>query len=292
LKEAAFYQQRENGLTGCQLCPHFCVIKPADTGRCRVRENRDGRLYATNYGRVFSLALDPIEKKPLYHFHPGSKILSLGTVGCNFDCAFCQNWSLVHGEREGSFISPAQMVAKAKEWQTNNNIGLAYTYSEPLMWYEYVLETSELANLAGLKNVLVTNGFINPEPFLQLLPFIHALNIDIKGFTKEYYREICGGRLEPVLQTAQLAKKHAHLEITTLLVRDLNDSREEIEQLTDWIYNFLGEDTPLHLSRYFPQYKMNRPATPLETMERSREIAARKLKYVYLGNVGEISVFP
>lgn len=285
MKEVAFYQTKENGVTSCEVCPHYCTIKPGERGRCRVRENIDGRLYAANYGRVMSVALDPIEKKPLYHFYPGSNILSLGTVGCNFDCGFCQNWSLVHAKLESPFISPEEMVAKAKEWQINNNIGLAYTYSEPLMWYEYVLETAELAELAGLKNVLVTNGFINPQPFLTLLPFIHALNIDIKGFTPEYYRDICGGRLEPVLKTAELAKKHAHVEITTLLVTGLNDSREEIENLTDWIYNHLGEDTPIHLSRYFPQYRMDRPPTPLETMKMARDVAAKKLKHVYLGNV-------
>jgi len=288
LKEVAFYQAREDGIPRCEVCPHYCMIKEGERGRCRVRENIDGRLYATNYGRVLSLSLDPIEKKPLYHFYPDTNILSLGTVGCNFDCGFCQNWSLVHSEMEGSYVPPAEMVAKAKEWQGNNNIGLAYTYSEPLMWYEYVLETAELADLAGLKNVLVTNGFINLQPFLTLLPFIHALNIDIKGFTREYYQDICGGRLEPVLKTAELAKKHAHVEITTLLVTDLNDSREEIEQLVHWIYNSLGADTPLHLSRYFPQYKMERPATSLETMEMARDIAQQKLKYVYLGNAWEL----
>lgn len=288
MKEVAFYQKREDGIPKCEICPHFCVISPGERGRCRVRENIDGRLYATNYGQVASLALDPIEKKPLYHFYPGSNILSVGTVGCNLECGFCQNWALVQGEMEVVPLSPEEMVEKAKEWQKNNNIGLAYTYSEPLMWYEYVLETAELAELAGLKNVLVTNGFINPQPFLTLLPFIHALNIDIKGFTKEYYRDICGGRLEPVLKTAELAKKHAHVEITTLLVTGLNDSPEEIQQLVSWIYNHLGEDTPLHFSRYFPQFKMERPPTPLETMEIARDIAARKLKYVYLGNAWEL----
>jgi len=283
VREVAFYEKKENGAVQCQVCPHFCYVKPGEIGRCRVRANQEGKLYATNYGQVAALALDPIEKKPLYHFYPGSQILSLGTFGCNFDCGFCQNWTLVHSKSNSNPILPQEVIAKAKEFK--NNIGLAYTYSEPFMWYEYVLETAELAHLEGLKNVLVTNGFINQEPLLMLLPFIDALNIDVKAFNEGYYRETCGGKLEPVLKTAELAKKHAHVEITTLLVPDLNDSPEEIEELTNWIANSLGDETPLHLSRYFPNYKLQAPPTPLETMKRAERIAKKRLKNVYLGNV-------
>lgn len=285
MKEVAFYEKREDKLVQCHVCPHNCKIKPGEKGRCQVRVNDNGILEAHNYGQVGAFALDPIEKKPLFHFYPGSKILSLGTYGCNFSCGFCQNWQLVKKMGELVSLSPHEVVSRAKAFLDKGNIGLAYTYSEPLMWYEFVLETAELAHLEGLKNVLVTNGFINREPFLLLVPFIDALNIDLKAFSQKYYRDVCGGRIEPVLEIAKLAQKHAHVEITTLLVPGLNDSPQEIEELSQWIADNLGEDTPLHLSRYFPNYQLNLPPTPMENMRKAQEIAAQRLKNVHLGNV-------
>ncbi|HHP51013.1 MAG TPA: AmmeMemoRadiSam system radical SAM enzyme [Moorella mulderi] len=282
-KEARYYEKLPDGKVKCQLCPHTCLISQTKRGICRVRENQEGRLYTLNYGRITAIAMDPMEKKPLYHFYPGRWILSVGTFGCNFHCQFCQNWQIAHGDPETLYISPEALVDKALELES---IGIAYTYSEPIVWFEYVLDTAKLAQEAGLKNVMVTNGYINPEPLAELLPFTHAWNIDIKGFNPDFYRRIVGGRLEPVLATAKaVAKAGKHLEITTLLVTGLNDNLEELEQLVLWIRDNLGPDTPLHFSRYFPQYRLHLPPTPLETLYRARDMARRYLNHVYLGNV-------
>lgn len=286
MQEAMYYHAREKGVVTCELCPRGCVIKPGHKGFCRVRENREGVLYAVNYGKYTALALDPIEKKPLYHFFPGSSILSIGTFGCSFHCSFCQNWQIAHHASEGEKITPQGLAFLAKEAVQQGSIGVAYTYSEPLMWYEFLLDAAQEVQKAGLKNILVTNGFIRPEPFDRLLPFIDALNIDIKGFTGEFYQKIAKGEFAPVLAVAEAAY-HAgkHLEITTLLIPGLNDSIEEVERLVAWVAERLGPEVPLHFSRYFPNYKMDLAPTPLETLERARNIAGKKLKYVYLGNV-------
>lgn len=284
-KEAMYYVKLPGEKVECRLCPHTCVINPGGRGVCRVRENREGELYTRNYGRCSSLALDPIEKKPLYHFYPGSLILSAGTVGCNFRCEFCQNWEIAHGEPETAIITPGDLVDKARE---TGSLGIAYTYSEPLVWYEFVLDTARLAREAGLKNVMVTNGFIRPEPLAGLLPWIDAWNIDVKGFSLEFYRKIVHGDYRPVLETAAaVVKAGGHVEITTLLVTGLNDAPEELEALVLWIANNLGVDTPLHFSRYFPRYKLQAPPTPMETLERAWKMARRYLHYVYLGNVDD-----
>ncbi|GFN21883.1 AmmeMemoRadiSam system radical SAM enzyme [Thermanaeromonas sp. C210] len=267
----------------CRLCPHTCILAPGRRGLCRVRENREGRLYSRNYGLCSSLAVDPIEKKPLYHFHPGRLILSVGTVGCNFACQFCQNWEIAHGEPEVVPLTPEVLVEKARDLDT---VGIAYTYSEPVVWFEFVLDTAGLARERGLKNVLVTNGFIRPEPLRELLPVIDALNIDVKGYNKEFYRRVIRGDYEPVLQTARLAREAGcHIELTTLLVTGMNDDLGELEELVKRIRDELGESTPLHFSRYFPHYKLHLPPTPRETMERAWEMARARLHYVYLGNI-------
>lgn len=255
---------------------------------CRARRNVDGKLVYLYYGRFSSIALDPIEKKPLYHFFPGSTILSLGAIGCNLACKFCQNWEIAQSETPTREITPETVAELALERRTDDCIGVAYTYNEPLVGYEFVLDTARAVQDAGLQNVLVTNGEINPEPLGELLPYIDALNIDVKGFTEEYYRELCGGRLAPVLETARLAKRQSHVELTTLLIPGKNDAPEELKALVDWVADELGEDTPLHFSRYFPQYRLNLPATPLETLEMAREIALRRLKFVYIGNAWEL----
>jgi pyruvate formate lyase activating enzyme len=286
MREALYWQE---GITknsvNCLLCPQMCVIAQDKKGFCRVRQNLEGRLYTLNYGKCSSYGMDPIEKKPLYHFYPGSYIFSVGTFGCNMGCGFCQNWRIAHGEPDTIDISPEKLVEIASgDFQGRRSIGIAYTYSEPFMWYEFIRDTAPLARQAGLKNVLVTNGFINPEPLSELLPFIDAMNIDVKGFSEKYYKNTCAGKLEPVLRTVEKANSHCHVEVTTLLVTGLNDSEEEISALADWLAG-VNKDIPLHLSRYFPNYKMELPPTPLATMERAREIAQQKLKYVYLGNV-------
>ncbi|MDR9756757.1 MAG: AmmeMemoRadiSam system radical SAM enzyme [Thermoanaerobacterales bacterium] len=250
-------------------------------GRARTKR---GVLYTLNYGKLTSWGIDPIEKKPLHRFYPGSWIFSVGTFGCNFHCGFCQNWEIAHGDPPTKEVTAEELVGIALDARRAGSIGIAYTYSEPMIWYEFVYDTAKRAQQEGLKNVLVTNGFVQKEPFMELLPFIDAMNIDVKAFTDEFYRKTCGGRLEPVLRTVELAHQSCHVEITTLVVPGMNDSEEEISSLVDWIAS-LDPSIPLHLSRYFPRYKFDLPPTPIDTLKRAKEIALKKLKYVYLGNV-------
>jgi pyruvate formate lyase activating enzyme len=288
MQEAQFYEKQDDSQVWCRLCPQSCHIQPGHTGFCRARKNEGGTLYTLNYARISSCGIDPIEKKPLYHFYPGSNIMSVGTYGCNFHCAFCQNWQIAHGDPATREMMPQELVASARlAAEQADSIGIAFTYSEPLVWYEYVLDTARLAHEKGLKNVLVSNGFIQEQPLLELLPLIDAMNIDVKGFTGGYYRTTCHGKLEPVKRTVELVHSRCHLEVTTLLVPTLNDSDEEIAALVDWLAG-LNPEIPIHFSRYFPQYEMELPPTPLETLRRAREIAGRKLKYVYIGNAPEL----
>lgn len=281
MKEALFYEQ-EDGKIKCLLCPKECTIAEGKRGFCQVRENIKGKLYALTFGECSSVNLDPIEKKPLYHFYPGSSILSLGSWGCNLSCQFCQNWSISQNEVPTRPLSPPQVVKLAR-----NSLGIAYTYNEPLIWYEYVLETAKLAKKEGLKNVLVTNGFINEKPLTHLLPYIDALNIDLKSFNNSFYKKFCQGELNGVLKAIELAKDYSYLELTNLIVPGLNDQDEEINDLVNWVYSTGGEDLPLHFSCYFPNYKISIPATPVSTLRKAKEIAQQRLKYVYLGNVWE-----
>ncbi|MEW5762954.1 MAG: AmmeMemoRadiSam system radical SAM enzyme [Bacillota bacterium] len=287
MREALFFTPRDDRKVACLLCPQRCVIAPGKTGVCRQRRNVDGTLYTLNYAAVSSAALDPVEKKPLYHFYPGHTIFSVGTVGCNLHCRFCQNWEIAHGDAPTTVITPEELVRLAREEAARGPcVGIAYTYNEPLIWYEYVHDAAVLARRAGLKNVLVTNGFVEEEPFAKLLPYIDAMNIDVKSFTDDYYRKICGGRLEPVLRTVERAVKYCHVELTTLVVTGLNDGPEEIGRLVDWIAG-LDPAIPLHFSRYFPRYRMETPATPIATLRQARAIAQKKLHHVYLGNVDD-----
>ncbi|HHU69907.1 MAG TPA: AmmeMemoRadiSam system radical SAM enzyme [Thermoanaerobacterales bacterium] len=283
MEKAKYYEVLADGKIRCLLCPQNCIIAENRKGFCRARENLKGELYSTNYGRISSYGLDPMEKKPLYHFYPGSTIFSIGTIGCNFRCPFCQNWQISQIEdRETIQFTPQKIVSLAKSFE--GNIGIAYTYSEPLIWYEYVYETARLVKESGLVNVLVTNGFIEEEPLKELLPYIDAMNIDVKGFSQEFYKEYTKGDIGPVKRTVELAHKNCHVEVTTLLISGLNDSEKEIESLCSWLAS-LRKDIPLHLSRYFPNYKMDLPATSLDTMERAYDTASKYLEYVYLGNV-------
>ncbi|HHV63133.1 MAG TPA: AmmeMemoRadiSam system radical SAM enzyme [Firmicutes bacterium] len=282
--EARFYERLDDAIR-CLLCPRRCRIKPGAVGVCRTRKNVDGTLYAIGYGEYTSLALDPIEKKPLYHFFPGSMVLSVGTRGCNLLCRFCQNWEISQGDPPTRHIEPGTLVDMARRYAGSMGcIGIAYTYSEPLVWYEFVFDTARLARQAGMKNVVVTNGEINEEPLAELLPYIDAMNIDVKGFTDEFYQKTCGGELEPVLRTVERAHGKCHIELTNLIIPTLNDSTGEISNLVDWVAS-VGTEIPLHFSRYFPQYKLDIPPTPVSTLRRAREIARKKLKYVYIGNV-------
>lgn len=284
-KLAMYFNKIENSKVHCYLCPHNCVIKPDELGACRARKNINGDLYSMNYGKVTSGGLDHIEKKPLYNFYPGSMILSVGTFGCNLKCSFCQNWTIAHENPRTSDITPQELVEKAEELITNGNIGIAYTYNEPSIWYEFVYETAKLAKRRGLRNILVTNGFISREPLEEILPYIDAMNIDVKGYTDSFYKQICRGGLEAVKQTVEIAAGKTHVEVTTLVIPDLNDAMEEIDEMSKWLAS-ISKDIPLHLSRFFPNYKMlDRAPTSLATLEKAKDKALEHLNYVYLGNV-------
>lgn len=285
MKLAKYFNKIEDSKVFCHLCPHNCVIKPDGLGVCRVRKNINGELYSMNYGKVASIALDPIEKKPLYMFRPGSMIMSVGTFGCNLKCSFCQNWNIAHQDAKTVEVSTDELVEKAIELKDRGNIGIAYTYNEPSIWYEYVYDAAKLAKGNNLVNVLVTNGYITREPLLELLPFIDTMNIDVKGYTASFYADICKGRLDNVKQTVELSAKKCHVEITTLVIPGLNDSIEEIARMSQWIAS-ISPDIPLHLSRFFPNYKMNdKPPTSVETLVKARDKASEYLEHVFLGNI-------
>jgi len=282
VKKALYYEKSGKGVK-CLLCPQGCVIGEGKVGFCGVRKNEDGQLDSIIYGQATSVALDPIEKKPLYHFHPGKSILSLGTKGCNLACDFCQNWSISQdADCPTDSVTSEQIIAKAKQL---NSIGIAYTYNEPFIWYEFVLDTARMAQGQGLKNVLVTNGFVNQGPLKEMLPFIDAMNIDLKSMDDGFYKKYCKGSVAPVLEAIKLSAKSCHVEITHLIIPTLNDSDEDFKELVDWVCENAGPDTPLHFSRYFPCHKMDIPPTHIDTLHRAEKIAKKKLKNVYLGNV-------
>jgi len=284
-KEAMYWVKKDNDVVKCILCPHGCVISPGNKGICRVRLNDNGILKSINYGLCTAIALDPIEKKPLYEFYPGSTILSVGTFGCNLKCSFCQNWQIAHAEHPPKYeVTAAELAQLAKKHRIEGNIGIAYTYSEPLMWYEFVLDTSRVLRQEGLKNVLVSNGYINEEPLKELLPYIDAANIDVKAYNTGFYPKMCKGKLDPVKRTVELLVGNCHVEVTTLVIPGENDATEEIEELAKWLKS-LSPEIPLHLTKYFPNYQLNLPPTPKKTLEKAREVAAKHLSQVYLGNV-------
>lgn len=282
--EAKHFKTLEDGRAQCLLCPHECKINPGKTGICRTRKNAVGKLELLNYGRYSSISIDPIEKKPLYHFFPGSEILSIGGVGCNFVCRFCQNWSISQGEVPTRTIAPEALVEEAAK-RAPANIGVAFTYNEPLVWFEFIRDTAPLLRERGLKTVLVSNGFINPEPFAELAPHIDAMNIDLKSSDDVFYKKQCGGSVEPVKATiAAAVRGGVWVEATQLLVTGLNDSEDQVERSAEWLSS-VSRDIPLHLSRYFPNYKMDEPPTPEESMHGAWLAAKRHLSQVYLGNI-------
>jgi len=283
----ARYYTKEGESVRCLLCPRRCLIAEGKDGTCGVRHVSGGELYSTNYGCVAAVNHDPIEKKPLYHFYPGSSILSIGTFGCNLLCSFCQNWSLSRGkpDRAAEKIEPEAVLKMLEKKGGPGQVpGVAFTYNEPLIWYEFVYDTARLLHEHGYKNVLVTNGYINPEPFEELLPFIDAMNIDVKAFNDSFYREYCHGEREAVVGAVEMAVKQCHVEVTCLLIPGLNDSIEEQEKLAGWLGG-LNPDLVLHYSRYFPQYKLDLPPTTPEVMEQVKDVAGKHLHYVFLGNI-------
>ena len=285
-KEAMFWSESENSAADCELCPRQCCIAEGAAGFCGVRENRGGILTASGYGNVSAVALDPIEKKPLYMFKPGKMILSIGGYGCNFRCPFCQNSdiSIEYDDRARSVkhLEPDEVLALAEQTVSAGNIGLAYTYNEPLIGYEFVFDCAKLIRQAGLSNVLVTNGYICNKPLEILLPLIDAMNIDLKGFSESFYKNL-GGGLESVMETIALSRRSCHVEVTTLVIPGENEY--DIEALSKWLSS-VDPDIPLHLSRFFPRYRYSdRAHTPRETVIKLRETAGMYLKNVFMGNM-------
>jgi pyruvate formate lyase activating enzyme len=290
MKQAMFQEPKEGNKVLCGLCSHRCLIAPGHRGICAVRENRDGTLYSLVYDRIIARNIDPIEKKPLFHFLPGSRSFSLATPGCNFRCKHCQNADIsqLPRDREGVIpgepASPAELVEAALR---HHCASISYTYTEPTIFFELAYDTARLARKAGLKNVFVTNGYITPEALREISPCLDAANIDLKGFTDDFYRNICGARLQPVLDSIRLYKElGVWTEVTTLVIPGHNDSESELRQIAQFIRS-VGEGVPWHVSRFHPTYKLiDQPVTPVATLKRARQIGLEAgLRYVYEGNV-------
>jgi len=282
MERASYWDARDDGRIECVLCPHHCRLKEGQTGFCKVRKNVGGELYALTYGKVSAIHDDPIEKKPLYHFYPGSDILSIGGIGCSLSCDFCQNRALVDGHAQLTDLSPEELLEAVDKYAS---IGVAYTYNEPLIQFEYVLDCSKLLRENGKVNVLVTNGYLEPTPFDELLYYIDALNIDLKFSDDHIYKKLCNGNKEPVIRNIRAAyEAGAHVEVTNLIVTGANDTEESTQEIIDIVAS-IGKDIPLHFSRYFPHYKYDEPPTSPEIMFRAWRLAKKKLSYVYLGNL-------
>ncbi len=289
MKEALFYQKRDDGAVQCGLCSHRCLVKEGKRGICGVRENREGTLYSLVYGRCISQAIDPIEKKPLFHFLPGTQSFSVATVGCNFSCKHCQNYSISqmvhdHDTIVGDHVFPHEIVKAARQYACSS---ISYTYTEPTIYYEYAYDIAVLAHEHNVKNVFVTNGYITPEALRHINPYLDAANVDLKSFSDDFYKKICGARLKPVLDALTVYKELGiWLEITTLIIPTYNDSDGELKNIADFIVT-LGAETPWHISAYHPTYKLNDQArTSVKTLQRARVIGQDAgLRYVYEGNV-------
>jgi pyruvate formate lyase activating enzyme len=291
LKEAMFYEKLDNNRVNCNLCSHRCKnIDTSQRGLCGVRENINGKLFSLVYARLVARSVDPIEKKPLFHFLPGSLSYSISTVGCNFRCDNCQNFDISQMPRErktiiGQETPPEVVVLAAKQ---NGCKSIAYTYTEPTIFFEYALDVAKLAKKEGLKNVFVTNGYITEEPLQEIAPYLDASNIDLKSFSDDFYRKHCGARMQPVLDCIKLHKKLGiWLELTTLVIPTLNDSEKELHQIAAFIKDEIGPETPWHVSGFHPMYKLlDVSSTPVETLQKARQIGLETgLKYVYVGNV-------
>ncbi len=292
LKEAMLYDKQPGGRVRCNVCNHHCIIPDGKRGICQVRENRGQTLYTLVYGRTIAQHVDPVEKKPLFHFYPGSSAYSIGTPGCNFRCRWCQNWEISQMPREqpllpGREINPQQIVDAAQRARCQS---IAYTYTEPTIFFEYAYETARLAREAGIANVFVTNGYLSQEALETLHPLLDAANVDFKSFRDETYRKYVSARLQPVLDTMKAIKRiGVWLEVTMLVIPGINDSDPELKDAAHFVARELGVDTPWHISRFFPAYEMTDVSpTPISTLRRAQEIGREAgLHYVYLGNVGE-----
>jgi len=292
MKEAMLYERLPEGKVRCGLCAHRCVISDGKKGVCQVRENRGGTLYTLVYGRAITQHVDPVEKKPLLHFHPGTRAYSIATVGCNFRCRWCQNWDISQMVRErhlimGEEATPEHIVSAAEKSGCRS---IAYTYTEPTIFFEYAYDTARLAQEDGLANIYVTNGYMTEEMLETFHPYLDAANVDLKAFRDETYRKYVGARLQPVLDAMKVMKRlGVWLEVTTLVIPGINDDDEELQDAADFVANELGVETPWHISRFFPAYKMTDvPPTPIKTLRRAREIGLEAgLRYVYVGNVSD-----
>jgi pyruvate formate lyase activating enzyme len=287
-KLSPYFTSLDGGEIQCELCPHRCRVAKGKRGICRVRENRDGKYYSLVYGNPCAVHLDPIEKKPLFHVLPGTTSFSLATAGCNFHCKFCQNWEISQAAPEDLYsyeVPPELMVNRAKEIGARS---VAYTYAEPTIFYEYMIDIGALVKKSGLLNVYHSNGFINPGPLKNLCKVLDAANIDLKGFSDNFYQELCSGNLAPVLETLKTLKQEkVHLEITNLIIPTKNDEMSMVREMCLWIKKELGPDTPIHFSRFYPLYKLKTlPQTPVSTLDKARAVALSVgLEYVYVGNV-------
>jgi pyruvate formate lyase activating enzyme len=297
MNEALLYEVLDNQRVKCNLCAHHCIIADGRLGVCNVRENRNGVLYTLVYGQTISRHVDPIEKKPLYHFHPGSKSYSIATPGCNFRCQWCQNWEIAQMPRERGFISgydvPPEMIVR--DALASNSLSIAYTYTEPTIFFEYTFDTARLAKDAGIANIYVTNGYMTSEMIQMLHPYLDAANVDLKAFRDKTYKRYVGAGLQPVLdRLVEMKSLDIWVEVTTLVIPGINDEFQELREIAQFIYKELGPGTPWHISRFFPHYKMsNIPPTPLQTLMKTAEIGKEEgLHYVYMGNVsGESNTF-
>jgi pyruvate formate lyase activating enzyme len=278
------YREYDNYLE-CLLCPHFCKIAEGKTGICRVRKNNGREIELLTYGALSGYAVDPVEKKPLYHFFPGKDILSIGSYGCNLRCDFCQNHNISQAKGPLSDIRTGTKKISDDALKTKNNIGVAFTYNEPVIWFEFMRDVAEMIKNENLYTVMISNGFVNAVPLAEITGFIDAFNIDLKAFNKNFYKKLTGADLEPVKKSLkQIARSGRHIEITTLVVPGQNDDEKDMEMQSKWIADELGKNVPLHLSRYFPMYKRDNPATPQETLKKLFTIASEYLDNVYLGN--------
>ncbi|MFH0838967.1 MAG: AmmeMemoRadiSam system radical SAM enzyme [Candidatus Omnitrophota bacterium] len=288
LHEAMFYKKVDEATVQCELCPRKCMLTNGTRSFCRAREPKDGVLYSAVYGLLTAIHIDPIEKKPLFHMLPGSRSFSIATAGCNLRCKYCQNWQISQSrpeEVDNREVSPEEVVASALE---NNCKTIAYTYTEPTVFFEYMVDTAKIARQKGIRNVYHSGGFINPEPCRYVTKFLDGANVDLKGFDKEYLATTCQEELEPVLEMLTILKRNGvWLELTNLVVPTLNDNMDKIKEMTSWIATQLGPDTPLHFSRFYPQHKLNNLyPTPIETLEQARDVALREgLHFVYIGNI-------
>ena len=287
---AKHWTKLEGKKVRCELCPHRCVLDDGQVGVCRVRKNVGGKLYTLIYGSVSSMAVDPIEKKPLFHFKPASRIFSISTVGCNLRCKHCQNWEISQvGPEEFPYLREFRAEEIIAIAQQHGSEGIAFTYNEPTIWHEFTLDVAKLAKKEGMYAVYVTNGYINEEPLREIAAYLDAFNIDVKAFSDEFYRRIVGGRLDPVLRTVERVHRMGkHVEVTYLIIPGLNDGDEEIRKFAKWVYS-ISPDIPVHFSRFFPMYKLtDRKATPIRTVHHAYRIAKEVgLEFVYLGNTWE-----